>query len=211
MSYSSYEKDKIIFESWRSYLVEQEQKYVILIPGGFKPPHRGHAFLINEYASHPDVEEVIVFVGSSTRSSDDGSVVIDIDKTMKIFQLYDIFNNPKIKLVRAKTKTSSKGKEYENPFLDAIDYVDDADMEKYRNNIFAVGHPDKDAKRGHVFVNATKGAELTTALPPIVPNADQISATRLRNAIANKDEKIIKESLPDPSMYDEFMDIIFST
>jgi hypothetical protein len=48
-------------------------------------------------------------------------------------------------------------------------------------------------------------------LPPIVPNADHISATRLRNAIANKNEEIIKESLPDPLMYEEFMNIIFST
>ena len=65
---------KNLFESWRQYVIEQEQKYVILIPGGFKPPHRGHVFLINEYATHPDVEEVVVFVGSSVRMSDDKSV-----------------------------------------------------------------------------------------------------------------------------------------
>ena len=64
----------LIFESWRKYLVEQKQKYVILIPGGFKPPHRGHVFLINEYANHPDVEKVIVFVGSSPRQSDDKTI-----------------------------------------------------------------------------------------------------------------------------------------
>lgn len=202
---------KKLFENWRGYLTEQEQKYVILIPGGFKPPHRGHVFLINEYASHPDVEEVIVFVGSSPRSSDDKTITIDIDKTMKIFDLYGVFNNPKIKLLRAKTKTSATGKRYENPFIDAIDYVDDADLEKYRDNIFAMGYPNKEEKRGQVFVNATKGSEFSTALPPIVPAADNISATRLRNAIANKDEEIIKESLPDPSMYEEFMNIIFST
>ena len=202
---------KYLFENWRQYIVEQNQKYVILIPGGFKPPHRGHVFLINEYASHPDVDEVIIFVGSTTRSSSDGSITIDIDKTMKIFDLYGILNNPKIKLIRATTKTSSKGKEYENPFVDAIDYVSNADIEKYRDNIFAVGYPTKEKSRGKIFVDATKGAEIMTSLPPIVPNADHISATRLRNAIANKDEDIIKESLPDASMYDDFMNIIFST
>jgi hypothetical protein len=130
---------------------------------------------------------------------------------MKIFNLYGVLNNPKIKVVRATTKTSSKGKEYENPFIDAIDYVSNADLEKYRNNIFAVGYPDKEQSRGQLFLKATKGSEMPTSLPPIVPNADHISATRLRNAIANKDEDVIKDSLPNPSMYDDFMNIIFST
>jgi FAD synthase len=201
----------LIFESWRKYLVEQKQKYVILIPGGFKPPHRGHVFLINEYANHPDVEKVIVFVGSSPRQSDDKTITIDIGKTMKIFDLYGVFNNPKIELIRATTKVSAKGKQYENPFIDAIEYIDNIDLEKYRNNIFAIGYPTKEQNRGRLFLKATQGSEIATSLPPIVPNADHISATRLRNAIANKNEEIIKESLPDPLMYEEFMNIIFST
>lgn len=202
---------KKLFESWRNYIVEQEQKFIILIPGGFKPPHRGHVFLINEYAKHPDVEKVIVFVGSSPRQSDDKIITIDIDKTMKIFDLYNVFDNPKIELIRATTKVSAKGKQYENPFIDAIEYIDNIDLEKYRNNVFAIGYPTKEQNRGRLFVKATKGSEIATSLPPIVPEADHISATRLRNAIANKDEEIIKDSLPDPSMYDDFMNIIFST
>ena len=202
---------KLIFASWRQYIAEQEQKYIILIPGGFKPPHRGHVFLINEYARHPDVEKVIIIIGSSTRSSDDNSVLIDADKAIKIFDLYDIFSNPKVELMKAKTKVSSTGKEYENPFVDAVDYVKNADLESHRNNIIAVGYPTKELNRGQLFLNATKGAEIATSLPPIVPEADHISATRLRNAIANKDEEIIKDSLPNTSIYDDFMNIILST
>ena len=202
---------KKLFENWRGYVLEQKQKYIILIPGGFKPPHRGHVFLMNEYAKHPDVEKVIVFVGSSKRYSTDGSIEINLDKSLKILDLYNITNNPKIELRTAMQRTSSKGKEYENPFVDAVDYVQNADLESHRNNIVAVGYPDKEEKRGRIFLNATKGAEIATSLPPIVPKADHISATRLRDAIANKDEEVIKDSLPDPSMYEEFMDIIFST
>ena len=201
----------LIFESWRKYLIEQKQKYIILIPGGFKPPHRGHVYLINEYANHPDVEKVIIIAGSSPRSSDDNSVLIGIDKTVKIFNLYGVLSNPKIELMRAKTKISSTGKEYENPFADAVDYVKNADLESHRNNIVAIGYPTKEPSRGKMFLRATAGAEIATGLPPIVPLADEISATRLRNAIANKNEDIIKESLPDPAMYEEFMNIIFST
>ena len=200
-----------IFENWKKYVVEQGQKYIILIPGGFKPPHKGHVSMIKQYAAHPDVERVIVIVGSALRYSDDESVSIDINKTMKIFDLYGTFDDPKIELMRAKRKISSTGKEYENPFIDAIDFVDDADIEKYRNNIIAIGHPTKEPNRGRAFLNATKGAEIATGLPPIVPEADEISATRLRNAIANKDEETIKQSLPDDSMYEQFMNIIFSS
>ena len=127
-----------IFENWKKYVVEQGQKYIILIPGGFKPPHKGHVSMIKQYAAHPDVERVIVIVGSALRYSDDESVSIDINKTMKIFDLYGTFDDPKIELMRAKRKISSTGKEYENPFIDAIDFVDDADIEKYRNNIIYV-------------------------------------------------------------------------
>ena len=202
---------KKLFESWRHYLTEQEQKYIILIPGGFKPPHRGHVFLINEYANHPDIEKVIIIVGSSARSSDDNSIIIDVDKTIKIFDLYGVFSNPKIELMRAKTKISSTGKEYENPFVDAVDYVKNADLESHRNNIIAIGYPTKEPSRGEMFLRATAGAEIATGLPPIIPLSDEISATRLRNAIANEDEEIIKDSLPDFSMYERFMNIIFST
>ena len=89
--------------------------------------------------------------------------------------------------------------------------TDDVNIEKYRNNIVAIGHPTKDPNRGRMFLNATKGAEIATGLPPIVPEADEISATRLRNAITNKDKEAIKQSLPDDSMYEQFMNIIFSS
>tara|TARA_A100001015_G_scaffold179887_1_gene200072 strand:- start:2550 stop:3161 length:612 start_codon:yes stop_codon:yes gene_type:complete len=201
----------LIFESWRQYLAEQEQKYIILVPGGFKPPHKGHVFLIEEYASHPDVEKVVVIFGSTPRRSDDNSIVIDVEKTIEIFNLYGLFSNPKIELMRASAKVSSTGKQYENPFVDAVDYVQNADLESHRNNIVAIGYPTKESNRGEQFLKATAGAEITTSLPPIVPQSDQISATRLRNAIANKDEEVIKDSLPDPLMYDEFMNIIFSS
>ena len=111
----------------------------------------------------------------------------------------------------ASTKISSTGKEFENPFIDAIDYVQNADIESHKNSIIALGHSSKESNRGELFLKATAGAEIATSLPPIVPSSDHISATRLRNTIAAGDEQTIRESLPDPNMYDEFMNIIFSS
>ena len=36
--------------------------------------------MIEEYASHPDVEKVVVIFGSTPRHSDDNSIVIDVEK-----------------------------------------------------------------------------------------------------------------------------------
>ena len=182
----------------------------MLVPGGFKPPHKGHKSMIEQYAAHPEVEKVIVFIGSVTRASSDGSIVISLDQSLKIFDLYGITNNPKIEIRTATKRLSSKGKEYENPFFDTIDFVNKANPEDYKNKTLTIGYPDKEISRGNIFLGAVK-TQISVSVPPIIPRCCHISATRLRDAIANKDEEIIKDSLPDPAMYDEFMNIIFSS
>jgi|10_taG_2_1085330.scaffolds.fasta_scaffold03542_5 hypothetical protein len=202
---------KQLIENWRGFLSEQKDQYIVLIPGGFKPPHRGHKSMIDQYISHPEVEKIIILIGSSKRVSSDGSISIGLEKTLKILDLYNITNDPKVEVKTASIRTSSKGKEYENPFYDAVEFVINANPEEYKNNILTIGYPDKESNRGSIFLKAVNKSQATVGLPPIVPSADHISATRLRDAISSKDEEIIKESLPDPSMYEEFMNIIFST
>ena len=187
-----------------------EQKYIILIPGGFKPPHKGHHKMISDYINNPMVSKVIVFMGSSPRNSDDESLEISAEKAEKIFNLFGTFSNPKVQLLRAARRLSSVGNEYENPFRDAIDFVLNSDPNTNKRNIFAVGHPTKEPKYGLRFLQALTKAKVQTALPPFVADSDHISATRLRNAIVQKNEEIIKDSLPDPVMYREFVNIVFS-
>jgi len=201
---------KQLIENWKVFLSEQEGQYIVLIPGGFKPPHKGHKSMIDQYAAHPKVEKVIVFIGSVTRTSSNGDVIIGLDQSLKIFDLYGITNNPKIEIRTASKRLSSKGKEYENPFFDTIEFVNKANPEDYKNKTLTIGYPDKETSRGNIFLNAVN-TQISVSVPPIIPSADHISATRLRDAIANKDEEVIKDSLPDPAMYEEFMNIVFST
>ena len=187
-----------------------EQKYIILIPGGFKPPHKGHHKMISDYINNPMVSKVVVFMGSSPRNSDDESLEFTAEKSEKIFNLFGTFSNPKVQLLRSSKRLSSVGNEYENPFRDAIDFVLNLDPNINERNIFAVGHPIKEPKYGLRFLQALKKAKVKTALPPFVASSDHISATRLRNAIVQRNEEIIKESLPNSTMYNEFVNIILS-
>ena len=203
---------KKLFEDWRRFLTEDKDKYIILLPGGYKPPHKGHLQMIRKYAEHPDVEKVFVFVGSAPRQSDDGTMSFDVDKTIKVFELYGVLNDPKVELLRSSSRISSKGKEYENPFADAIDFVKDADPALFQGKIFALGHSSKDAGRGEKFVKITKDYNnAETDVPPITVNADEISATNLRNAIADGNKEEVEKALPLPAMYDGFMRIIVSS
>jgi len=201
-----------LFEDWRRFLTEDKDKYIILLPGGYKPPHKGHLQMIRKYAEHPDVEKVFVFVGSAPRQSEDGVMSFDVDKTLKVFDLYGVTKDPKVELIRSSSRVSSKGKEYENPFADAIDFVKDADPALFQGKIFALGHSSKDAGRGEKFAKITKDYNnAQTDVPPITVSADEISATNLRNAIADGNKEEVEKALPLPAMYDDFMRIIVSS
>ena len=145
-----------------------EQKYVILIPGGFKPPHKGHHKMIRDYINDPVVSKVVVFMGSSPRNSDDESLEITAEKSEKIFNLFGTFSNPKIQLLRAARRLSSIGNEYENPFHDAIDFVMNGN--KFTENVFALGHPIKEPQYGLRFIQALKGCDVNVSIPHLLPN-----------------------------------------
>ena len=44
-------------------LNEEKDGIIVLLPGGFKPPHIGHFELAKRYASLPNVQEVRILIG----------------------------------------------------------------------------------------------------------------------------------------------------
>ena len=95
-----------------------DEKITVVIPGGFKPPHRGHVEMINHFANLPNVDEVIIFTGSKERESTDGSVVVTAEKARKLFNLFDLASNVRFGDVAQRPKKD--GSTYENPFMDAV-------------------------------------------------------------------------------------------
>lgn len=62
--------------------VKADDKYVVLIPGGFKPPHKGHYALLENYAKMPSVEAVVVFTGHKPREG------VTREMSEQLFELY---------------------------------------------------------------------------------------------------------------------------
>ena len=48
-------------------LTEEESGIVVLLPGGFKPPHGGHLELAKGYAAEPNVSRVEILIGPKER------------------------------------------------------------------------------------------------------------------------------------------------
>ena len=108
----------------------------VLLPGGFKPPHAGHAQLANEYAKDPNVSEVLVLLGPTER---DGITAQDSTDIWKLLPL-----NPKVKVISVDSK---------NPMTSAYDYVLNMDNNAEGEIAMAASSKGDDAKRSNSFVN----------------------------------------------------------
>ena len=191
------------YDQWDEYfrkpankLQEQEnEKITVVIPGGFKPPHKGHVEMINHFANLPEVDEVIIFTGTKPRMSDDGSVVITKDKSIQLFNLFDLA--PNIRFGDIAQRPKKDGSTYENPFMDAVGALFD---ENFTGKKVAIGHPTKDAGYSDRFEKIVRGSKRPmTAELVRVPPADttgNLSATDLRNAAQSGDIKELERFIP---------------
>lgn len=73
-----------------------QEKYVILIPGGFKPPHKGHKEMIQHYADQPDVEKVVVISGEGRTR---GGVTREMSE--RVFRELYKLDDPKIEFINS--------------------------------------------------------------------------------------------------------------
>ncbi len=185
---------------------DNDEKITVVIPGGFKPPHRGHVEMINHFANLPEVDEVIIFTGTSPRQSADGSVVVTKDKTLQLFNLFDLAPNVRFGDITQRPKKS--GGTYENPFMDAVNVLFD---ENFSGKKVAIGHPIKDSSYSEKFakiasfIKKPMVAELVQVTP--ADTIDGLSATDLRNAVQSGDTDELKRFIPD-SIAKEYLNIL---
>ena len=183
-----------------------DKKITVVIPGGFKPPHRGHVEMINHFANLPNVDEVIIFTGSRPRKSTDGSIVITSEKAKRLFNLFDLA--PNVRFGDIKQREKMDGSTYENPFMDAVSVLFDPE---YAGKNIAIGHPTKDpsyAKRFEKIASYSK-EPMVANLVKVIPadTTDGLSATDLRNAIQNNNDDELKRFIPD-SIAKEYLKIL---
>ena len=178
--------------------MNQSNKITVLFPGGFKPITGAHLALAQRYAESPLVDQVILLIGPTPRNG------ITRSQTIEMFNLLN--SDPNIEIQATK---------FDSPIAAAYEYLfalpedatgqyamaastkgDDyvrvktfvSNVDKYVN----VG--DKNGRRIPVGVNAT---EISINVDPeTYSNNTPISATTVRNAIANSDYETFRASYP---------------
>ena len=157
-------------------------QYTILIPGGFKPPHKGHYDYIKFYLDNPDVEKVILFCGDKSRDN------ITLEQTEAVLSLYGLMAHPKLDYRRAKLREGKK-KTYTNPLADCFDWGDENEDKK-----FGLGCSGKDCNYQASFGDYFYGNE-NYVTAPMFQMVDDLSATDFREALRNNNP--IAKFLPD--------------
>ena len=156
-------------------------QYTVLIPGGFKPPHKGHYDYIKFYLDNPDVERVIMFCGDKER---DG---VTLEHTEKILEIYGLLSHPKMDYKRAAVREGKK-KNYTNPLADCFDWGDEN-----TDCRFGLACSEKDAGYHVSFGDYFYGND-NYIIAPVFKMSDNISATQFRQALRNGES--IKKFLP---------------
>jgi len=157
-------------------------QYTVLIPGGFKPPHKGHCDYIKFYLDNPEVDRVILFCGDKER---DG---ITLEHTEKILEIYGLLSHPKMDYRRASIREGKK-KNYTNPLADCFDWGDENTEHR-----FGLACSEKDAGYQVSFGDYFYGNDKYVYVPIFKMN-DNISATNFRAALQNKES--IAKFLPN--------------
>lgn len=193
-------------KNFKQFFLEREDgKMLILLPGGYKPPTRGHMHLITRYNDNPLVSKVIVLVGPKEREG------ITREQSLSVFNLYGISNLEKVTVEDTK---------FDNPMLASFDYVEkDPRAEEYAGLTFGIGASDKgdDALRADRLVKYfTANPEklrpgIKVGIPPIIKalqtNGMDVSATILRKAIRDNDAKTVRHYIPAGVNVAEFLSI----
>ena len=187
-------------------LDEQEDgQYVILIPGGFKPPTGGHYHLIKEYDKNSNVRKVFVVTGTKEREG------VTLQQSKEIFDVYGGFSD-KVDFIMSDDPT---------PLTTCYELVKNENfVNQFPNLYFSIGASDKggDPARIKQFVDYfNKSPNLTTAEvrehPPAAAlsvDGQPASASRLRKAFVEEDWETFKKLLPHESFYDDVVQILTS-
>jgi len=194
-------KGIILTEKWLRYLKEGYTKRVIVIPGGFKPPHKGHVEMINHYLKNYPDAEVVVYSGSKTRKG--GDMDFGKDMSLQIFDIYKdagAFVDPsRLRFNFDLTQREKKGGgSWESPFRDAIELAQSGDVG------VGVGYSTKDAAYGERFAKAGGDNAFD---PGAAPSFEDMSATDFREAIAANDTEAISKFLPPKVDPQSFMEL----
>lgn len=148
---------------------------VAILPGGFKPPHKGHFNALNYILEEAD--RGIVFIGKGVRDN------ITAEQSKQIWEIYKKYLNKPVEIIISDR----------TPVVSTYEY---ADNNKDINII--VGAGPEDEKRFNYFKNNLDKYPLVKIIN-IPPMHNRISGTAIRQKIIQKDPDIINVLVPTQS------------
>ena len=174
-------------------------KITVLFPGGFKPLTGAHLALAQRYAQHPEVARVILLIGPKEREG------ITRDKTIELFNILN--SNPKIEI---------QPTEFNSPIMAAYEYLFELPEDAMGRYAMAASTKGDDYVRAKDFVpNVDKyitigdkkgrkmpagidATELSINADPLAyDNGQPISATTVRQSLADRDYETFRASYPN--------------
>ncbi len=181
---------------------QSNDKYVILIPGGFKPPTGGHYHMIKYYDQKPDVFKVLVVTGPKPREG------VTLGQSKQIFDVYGGFSD-KVDFIISDDAS---------PMTTCYELLKNENfVNQFPNMKFSIGAGDKgsDPKRIQQFEQYFSKDEnlkdLVDSYPPaksLSVDGKPASASRLRKTFRDQDWENFKKLLPHESFYNEVVQIL---
>jgi len=162
----------------------------VLIPGAFKPPHRGHLHMLKQYAEIAD--KVVVFISNRPREAPGGRAV-GADVAVTLFKKY-------IQVSGLEQKVEIKIADAVSPIVSMLEFI--SSLPKNTNVVLGTSGKGEDSKRFENFEKyAPEGVKLLYgkdwSVDPLREKNMAFSSTLMRKAIANGDENSFASFLPD--------------
>ena len=173
-------------------------KITVLFPGGFKPLTGAHLALAQRYAQHPEVDRVILLIGSKEREG------ITREKTMEMFNILN--DNPNIEI---------QPTEFNSPIMAAYEYLFALPQDATGRYAMAASTKGDDYVRAkdfipnvdkYVTIGDKKGRKMPIGIdatemsidvdPETYANGTPISATIVRQSLINDDYETFRASYP---------------
>tara|TARA_R100001594_G_scaffold33250_2_gene61630 strand:+ start:6239 stop:8371 length:2133 start_codon:yes stop_codon:yes gene_type:complete len=172
----------------KEWILEQKEAYnrketVAILPGKFKPPHRGHLDMIKHYLQYAD--RVVVLISPIEKEG------ITADVSERLLQMY--VNDAGLDNVNIEIS------EYPSPVQAAMEYGNNPEMEGTK---IILGASTKNGDAAQRFAgDVQKYVKDAEVLDPLeyacCPMGEELSATDFRNALRNNED--IDRFIPDDS------------
>jgi len=180
------------------------KQHLALIPGGFKPPHKGHLEMVKFYHTKvgPQGKVIILMGGGGNQPRTINGRPVTLQDAMGIWETY-LRNDPQIGW--PSDQIQFQNVEGVGPIAPIIDYVrEQADPE---TEIIHLGAGTKDANRWKMMLddpkNNPRGVEVHVDPAPneVDIQGNPLSGTNMRAAIESKDFDTFKSYIPDTSLH----------